>query len=510
MAEIAPKPVKLPPFQAWLASNIPAVYDNTMSYYDELTSLIKWLETEVVPNVNSAIVLVNQLRNFVENYFDNLDVQEEINNKLDQMAEDGTLQEIIAEYIQANVAWTFDTVADMKLATNLVNGSYAKTLGFRSVDDGGGALYYITSSGTANEMDVIAIGALFANLVDDREYTAKQFGAYGDGTHDDTTYLQEAIDFVSSKKGKLTLTNGTYMVDAITSLFLKSNLEINFVNAKIKAITNNQTTYNVLSIINTENCVINDAVIEGDKDTHTGDTGEFGYGVNIRGASSNIIFNNLTVSNCWGDGIFIRRERFDSTDYYPDGIWFNGYTRISDCRRQGVSIISGENLYFDKLICRNISGVDPSAGVDVEPGTTADKIGNIYINYLETDGTLKGFTLRLRCQMTGDVIIGEINHHHQNTIPYGAEGRYEHAFRCMFEYFDADQAKYKVCVDRIYSDHNGIQLENLYNDVTPQVIVGDVIIDEYSFIYGASPAVAHRSLCNIRYTETTNLSNSLG
>ena len=111
---IQPKPVHLPPFSAWLASNIPAVYDNTMSYYEELTSLLKWLDTEVVPNVNSAITLANTLRNYVENYFKNLDVQEEINNKLDQMAEDGTLQEIITTYIQSNVAWTFDTVADMK------------------------------------------------------------------------------------------------------------------------------------------------------------------------------------------------------------------------------------------------------------------------------------------------------------------------------------------------------------------------------------------------------------
>lgn len=217
MAEIAPKPVKLPPFQAWLASNIPAVYGNTMSYYDELTSLIKWLETEVVPNVNSAIVLVNQLRNFVENYFDNLDVQEEINNKLDQMAEDGTLQEIIAEYIQANVAWTFDTVADMKLAENLVAGSYARTLGFHSINDNGGALYYISDSGTANEMDVIAVGALYAKLVNEVVLTPEKFGAYCDGSHDDAPYIRGGLAFIDNYGGgTLALTAGkTYLIDSV-------------------------------------------------------------------------------------------------------------------------------------------------------------------------------------------------------------------------------------------------------------------------------------------------------
>lgn len=37
-----------------------------------------------------------QLHDYVENYFDNLDVQQEINNKLDQMAEDGSLQLVLA------------------------------------------------------------------------------------------------------------------------------------------------------------------------------------------------------------------------------------------------------------------------------------------------------------------------------------------------------------------------------------------------------------------------------
>ena len=157
--------VPMPPFMDWLSTNIPAVYDNTMSYYDELTSLIKYLQDSVVPALNADSEAITVLSNFVEHYFDNLDVQEEINNKLDQMAEDGTLQEIITEYIQANVAWTFDTVADMKLATNLISGSYAQTLGFYSINDGGGAVYYITDTGTANEMDCIAVGSLYANLV---------------------------------------------------------------------------------------------------------------------------------------------------------------------------------------------------------------------------------------------------------------------------------------------------------------------------------------------------------
>lgn len=41
-----------------------------------------------------------ELQNYVNNYFDNLDVQDEINNKLNEMAEDGTLSEIISKYLK--------------------------------------------------------------------------------------------------------------------------------------------------------------------------------------------------------------------------------------------------------------------------------------------------------------------------------------------------------------------------------------------------------------------------
>lgn len=98
--------ITLPPFKSFLASNIPSVYDNTLSYYDELTKLIAYLEQQVVPAVNKNsediqkyVDGLEQLKEYVDHYFDNLDVQTEINNKLDEMAEDGTLAEIINEQV---------------------------------------------------------------------------------------------------------------------------------------------------------------------------------------------------------------------------------------------------------------------------------------------------------------------------------------------------------------------------------------------------------------------------
>lgn len=213
--------VFLPPFKAWLASNIPAVYDNTMTYYEELVALIKYLQDIVVPAVNdnaSAVTTISnaveQLQSYVENYFANLDVQEEINNKLDQMAEDGTLQEIIGSYLDANAVWGFQTVSDLRQSTNLVNGSTARTSGYYTVNDGGDGLYSITNvehtedNGSVIELD----NGLFALLITKgKSVNVKTFGAYGDGSHDDTNAINNAISYaVSAGIKDIYLPSGTY------------------------------------------------------------------------------------------------------------------------------------------------------------------------------------------------------------------------------------------------------------------------------------------------------------
>lgn len=53
-------------------------------------------QNETITALYNAFV---ELKDYVDNYFDNLDVQDEINNKLDEMTESGELQEIIDTYL---------------------------------------------------------------------------------------------------------------------------------------------------------------------------------------------------------------------------------------------------------------------------------------------------------------------------------------------------------------------------------------------------------------------------
>lgn len=212
---------KLPLFVRCVIQNFPFIEEDfdALTNYQLISKVVGYLnkiiisQNQVIDTTNELSVAFQQLHDYVANYFDNLDLQEEVNNKLDEMAESGVLQEIITTYIQANVAWTFDTVADMKSSTNLINGSYAQTLGFYTANDGGGAVYKITNNGTANEKDIIAIGDLKAHLQYFDSINVKQVGAYGDDSHDDVITIQHAIDLAHETGiNKVLLPIGTYRV----------------------------------------------------------------------------------------------------------------------------------------------------------------------------------------------------------------------------------------------------------------------------------------------------------
>lgn len=99
--------------------------------------------------------------------------------------------------LKRGLVYGFETVADMKAATTLKAGMICRTNGFHSSGDGGAAWYKITDTGTANEMDIIACGDLFANYIYDSYLTPNKFGAYSNSDFDSSDILQHCIDYVS-------------------------------------------------------------------------------------------------------------------------------------------------------------------------------------------------------------------------------------------------------------------------------------------------------------------------
>ena len=88
----------LRPFRFWCQKVLPLVYDDSLSYYELLCKVVDYLN-KTMENVNSLNEnfdelqqMFNTLKQYVDDYFKNLDVQEEINNKLDEMAKNGEFE----------------------------------------------------------------------------------------------------------------------------------------------------------------------------------------------------------------------------------------------------------------------------------------------------------------------------------------------------------------------------------------------------------------------------------
>ena len=79
------------PFRFWCQKVLPLVYDDSLSYYELLCKVVDYLN-HMGADINELIQMVTD--------FQGLDLQDEVNKKLDEMAEDGTLDAMLAAYVK--------------------------------------------------------------------------------------------------------------------------------------------------------------------------------------------------------------------------------------------------------------------------------------------------------------------------------------------------------------------------------------------------------------------------
>ena len=139
----------LPP---WVETNIqPAFYDKesgsvlqqTARMYAKVQCLVRMfnkLSKETKETVDEYISKFVELKDFVDTYFENLDVQKEINNKLDKMTEDGTLQSILGEYLNNGYLndnfYIYPIRKGRYLTKTTVNPDYDNTVDFPIMQGG--------------------------------------------------------------------------------------------------------------------------------------------------------------------------------------------------------------------------------------------------------------------------------------------------------------------------------------------------------------------------------------
>ena len=102
---------KLTPFRFFCLTNFPFIEEDfdSLTTYELLCKIVEYLN-KVINTTNTIGTQTeeltnafNKLKSYVDNYFTNLDVQDEINNKLNEMTKDGTFDKIINQTLFSDI-----------------------------------------------------------------------------------------------------------------------------------------------------------------------------------------------------------------------------------------------------------------------------------------------------------------------------------------------------------------------------------------------------------------------
>ena len=376
----------LPP---WVETGIqPAFYDKesgtvlqqTARMYARVNMLVRMfnkLSKNTKTVVEDYIDKFNELHDYVHDYFDNLDVQEEIDHKLDEMLENGQLADIVAGYIQLRGVLAYDTVADLKSATNIVDGSFAETYGYHSAGDGGSMKYKIReiiNTDVVDEMKIIALADenLVAEAIIPEVVNPEMFGAYGDGVHDD----YNALDCVFNLDSTLVCpSNKTYLSNS--GITMTKRKSVNFGLSTIK-FTNNGVGLTINTISESTyshkrfSPVIENLVLDGYNNTKV---------MYIINAYKGVI-RNIYVNNFRNIGI----EKADEYGTLLDDVWC--WASNQNTTSIGLLVSSNDGEFG------NIYGMNCHTGVKITGSANHFKRVHFWLfNDIQGDGLADGDAL---------------------------------------------------------------------------------------------------------------------
>ncbi|MCC6037895.1 MAG: right-handed parallel beta-helix repeat-containing protein [Armatimonadetes bacterium] len=99
---------------------------------------------------------------------------------------------------------------------------------------------------------------------------------------------------------------------------------------------------------------------------------EWRHALSIRSCENVRVFG-LTLASSGGDGIYLgvaKRGVPNSNIHIKDVVCVDNY-------RQGISVISAENVLMENVVMRDTSGTPPMAGIDFEPNDPTEVLSNI-------------------------------------------------------------------------------------------------------------------------------------
>lgn len=301
----------------------------------------------------------------------------------------------------------FDSVASMLAAAARFDGDAALVVGYHAGSHLGGGVFRWDASKSKGDHDggtvidptkvfpvdwVTGAAAWFvaSNVgtgcfvrITEGPLRPEHFGAFGDGVSDDKHAMARMFSVSEGKHVVISRHHRTSVIDEWTGGFeLKSHSTVRFVGAgKISLLPHHSQRYGLLSLQDVTDVTIYDPRLDGRKDLNTHTTGEWGTGIQLKGARGRIVIHNPVTVNMWGDGISLENS---TTNAYCEDVTINDHV-ADGCRRQGVSITSAKHVRINDPVWKNIGGTLPSAGLDLEPNFNTDILEDIEVNYPQTE-----------------------------------------------------------------------------------------------------------------------------
>lgn len=236
-----------------------------------------------------------------------------------------------------------------------------------------------------------------------------------------TKGINKAIEYAEKNNiSYIKLQRDTYLIDSVglmdeeKGIIIKSNIEFDLNGSKLIIKENSSPYYSAITIQNVNNVILKNGTIVGDKEKHTfvADNDQWGFGISIKDAS-NIGINNIEIYDTIGDGIYISKIKENPKDI-----------RIFNCniyktRRQGISIISGENLKIYNNEIHDIFGKNPQSAINVESNNSNQNINNVEIYYNKLYNLGGTYAIKIQKNIySADVYNNEIN---QSILVYDAK-----------------------------------------------------------------------------------------
>lgn len=351
-------------FRNWVLQNFPFLEDDfdALTDYELFCKMVEYMKKSL-DKIKDYQTELNEFRTELDsykNYFDNLDVQEEINNKLDEMAESGQLTDIIAQYLQLAGVIAFNTKADMKSSENLANGSICKTLGVDNYKDGLGSFYKIreiTNQDIVDDDNIVAL-TNYNNLVAEKILNAniRMFNITTDNTFNE---IQKMMNYPYPKV--LNFETGEYTFAETFRLNKNTTLLLN----------NSTLTFNVPSVLDSWwlshgffNFKDDDEFLEYNGNgninilngTIVGGNCSFIHGSNIN--IKNIHFlnckNDHILELCGMNGVNIENCIFEGVPVGVDN--FKENIQLDNCTRLNFPFFTDEeNVTYDGTTTKNVT-----------------------------------------------------------------------------------------------------------------------------------------------------------